>query len=293
MKKRLLITGSAGYLGYHTAFLLHDSFEIAGTFHNNFTSVHPIKQYKVDITDPDSVNDCFRRFEPHWVVHSAAAPDVDWCANNPDEAMLINRDGSKNVALACENVGARMIHISTDLVFDGEKGDYTEDDEVCPNTIYGDTKLAAEKEVQRVSGGFIIFRVALIYGIDSPFKKGYIFSTMDKLRRGEKVLFFTDQFRTPLYVADAANAIEGAIENEAPGGIYHISGDDKVTRLEFGEIMREVYGFDKELIIPSTMDELPGMTARPRDVSMINNKAKSTFGFNPTSIRDALKSILV
>ncbi len=293
MKKRILITGSAGFLGYHLAFLLHDNYEVGGTYHNNKASVHPIPMYEVDITRPEEVSNAFEEFNPDYVIHSAASADVDWSEHHPEIADAVNRVGSRNVAEVSKKLGARVIHISTDLVFDGKKGDYVETDPVNPTSVYGKSKVAAEKSVMGISDDNIVFRVALMFGPDSPFKPGYVFSTMNNIRQGKPARFFADQWRTPLYTADVANAIEQVIENNPVGGIYHISGAEKLSRYEFGLRMQKVYGFDKELVLKSTMDDVPDMTFRSRDVSLIHGKAAEKFGYRPTPLDEALKNIIV
>ncbi len=293
MKKKMLITGAAGFLGYHLVFLLNEYFEIAGTFHKKYASAVPTEFFKTDINDYRNFKNCIGRFKPDYIVHSAASADVDWCERNSTEAMKINADGTRNVAEACAKFDIRMIHISTDMVFDGKKGDYIETDTVNPINVYGKSKLTAEETVKFFSNGSVIFRVALLYGPSSPNKKGYIFSTMEKIRNGEKVKFFTDQIRTPLFTADVAQAINLCIKKDIPGGIYHLSGKDKITRYEFGMLMQKVYGFDKELIIPSVMRDIPTMAPRPKDVSLLHKKAENVFGFYPTPIEEALKSILI
>ena len=292
MKTRVLITGAAGFLGYHLVFLLNGDFEVAGTFHNHLASAVPVQFFKIDLAQPVTVEDCIERFKPGYVVHCAASADVDWCEKNPDEAMAINRDGSVVIAEICARHGIRIIHISTDLVFDGEKGDYIESDLPNPINVYGKSKLAAEETVSNISSDNIIFRVALLYGPDSPHKKGYVKDTMDKIRRGERVRFFADQIRTPLYTADAAQAIESAINTNTPGGIYHIGGAEKLSRLQFGLKMQEIYGFEKELILPSIMADVPSMVARPKDVSFVISKATQSFGYLPTPLHSVLKTIL-
>jgi dTDP-4-dehydrorhamnose reductase len=115
---------------------------------------------------------------------------------------------------------------------------------------------------------------------------------MTNIRAGKQVRFFSDQIRTPLFTADAARAIELAYDKEIPGGIYHLSGNEKLTRLEIGRMMKEVYGFDENLILPSTMKDAPSMAPRPKDVSLLHDKASLAFGFEPTPLKDVLNSIL-
>ncbi len=287
-----MVTGSVGFLGYHLTFLLNDDYAVAGTFHEKMTTVAPVQLFKMDVTDSESVESCVDIFKPDYLVHAAACADVDWCEKNPEQAMRVNRDGIANVAEICAKHSIRMIQISTDLVFDGEKGDYIEEDAADPINIYGKSKLAGEKRVLDISGDNIVFRVALLIGPDSPFKKGYIVGTMQKIRNGEKAYFFKDQYRTPLYTADVASAIDLVIRNNPPGGIYHLSGPSKLSRYEFGLKMQDAYGFDDEFLVPALMEDLPELMPRPKDVSLNHKKAASVFGFEPTDVEDALRSII-
>ncbi|MBD3234579.1 MAG: sugar nucleotide-binding protein [candidate division Zixibacteria bacterium] len=292
MSDKIMITGAAGFLGYHLTFLLSDDYTVAGTFHEKMTSVVPVQLYKVDITDPESVESCVDIFKPDYLVHAAACADVDWCEKNPEEAMRVNRDGSAHVAEICVKHSIPLILISTDLVFDGKKGDYIEKDDPNPINLYGKSKLAGERRVLDISGDNIVFRVALLFGPDSPFKKGYIVGTMEKIRNGEKAYFFKDQYRTPLYTADVASAIDHVVQRKPSGGVYHLSGPDKLNRYEFGLKMQEAYGFKDEFLIPALMEDLPELMPRPKDVSLNHKKASSAFGFDPTDVEVALRSII-
>jgi dTDP-4-dehydrorhamnose reductase len=291
MKSKILITGAAGFLGYHLVKLLRDKFEIGIVCHRKSIPDSSSRIYNIDALDYGSITPVIDEFEPDLVVNCAAAADVDWCRENRDRAFRLNETGALNMARACLRSGCRLIHISTDMVFDGAKGDYTESDPPNPGTVYGQSKLAGEEAVLNESSDFLIFRVATLYGPSSPFKKGYVCGTIEKLNRGEKVMFFTDQIRTPLYTGDVAQAIELSISQDAGGGIYHLCGDEKVTRMEFGMKMQEEYGFDAKLMVPAVMADLPRHTRRPRDVSLKNDKARDKFAFSPTLIKDALNMI--
>lgn len=291
MRSKILITGAAGFLGYHLVKLLRDRFEIGIVYHQKNVPDSSSRIYNIDVLDYGSITPVIDEFEPDLVINCAAAADVDWCQENPDRAFRLNETGALNMARACMQSGCRLIHISTDMVFDGGKGDYTESDPPDPGTVYGQSKVAGEEAVLNESSDFLIFRVATLYGPSSPFKKGYVCGTVEKLNRGEKVMFFTDQIRTPLYTGDVAQAIELSVSRGAPGGIYHLCGDEKVSRMEFGTKMQKEYGFDGKLMVPAVMADLPRLTRRPRDVSLKNDKARDKFGFSPTSIEVALYKI--
>lgn len=189
----------------------------------------------MDITDAGQVEKIFDEFKPEWLVHGAALTNVDGCEENPDLADKINRLGTKILAEACKKYGCKMIYISTDYVFDGTKGSpYTEDDKPNPKSIYGSTKLAGEKAVQEISGGYIL-RTSWVYGEGNNFVR-----TMLKLsEKMDEIKVVNDQFGRPTYAPDLAKAIHDMIKKSPETGSYNITGDGAI--ISWADFAREIF----------------------------------------------------
>jgi dTDP-4-dehydrorhamnose reductase len=203
---QLLVTGAAGYLGSE---LRRQRPDVLATFHDT-----------LDVNDGEAVMRCFIKHGPDVVVHTAyRMGDAE-----------TNVRGAHNVALAAHRVGARLLHLSTDLVFDGEHGaPYSEDDEPRPVMEYGQQKLEAEQLVRRAHPQALIVRTSLLVGPPD--------GAQEALARRDDVTFFEDEIRSPLQVRDLASALLELAELDL-GGILHVAGPEAISRAELAERLR-------------------------------------------------------
>ena len=221
----------------------------------------------MDITDPSSVSDFLRNYNPDVVIHTAALSDPDECERNHDLAEKINYFGTKNVVGACREAGSKLIYISTDYVFDGEKGNYSETDECKPVNFYGETKLRAEQEALTLDGS-IILRFDILYGYNGPNKPNGFFS---KVIRGGGLKVNADQKRQPLLVDDVGSAIQVLLEGNH-SGIYHLAGSDIIAKYELATALEKIVRDESELV---PVPEKEQLARRPHDVSLDTTKARS------------------
>lgn len=236
-----------------------------------------------DISYPE-VKEKIIKAEPEVIVHTAAFHDLDAGEENPEKAKKVNVEGTKYIAEAAEKLGAHMIFISTDYVFDGERGDYSEKDEVNPVSVYAENKVEAERTVKEKSSKYTILRPSVIFN-----GKHDNFFTWAKgeLEDGNDVPVITDQTCCPMYAPNLAEIIVEAAEEEITG-TYHAAGDSKVTRYESVQIMKEELGLDGE-VARSKMEDLPWRAHRPKDSSLSLAKMKEDFETQPISISEAFR----
>jgi dTDP-4-dehydrorhamnose reductase len=246
-----------------------------------------------DITDRDLLMQAVRRSKPEAVINAAAIADVDFCELNPEEAFKVNAEGAKNAADAAEEAKAVFVQISTDYVFDGEKGSaYTEDDRPNPVSIYGESKLAAEDYVRSACSRYAIIRSSWMFG---PCGSNFVDSVVESAKDGKKIRAISDKFGCPTYTADLAKAVLGLTkmikEGKIPSGIYNISNAGVCSRHEFAKEILEICRLDADLSAISAKDA-GGPALRPRISALDNTKAGKALGYRLRDHKEALKEYI-
>ena len=245
---------------------------------------------KLDVSNKELVDDAFKRVKPDVVVHAATLTDVDKCELNKELAWKINVEGTKNIVEAAKKTGSFLIYISTDYVFNGEKGNYTELDKPGPINHYGVTKLAAE-ELVKAQDEYLIGRPSVIYGsTPAAGKVNFALWLTETLRKGERVRIVTDQWNTPTLNTNLAEMTLEAAERRLTG-IFHLCGATRVSRFEFAQLIAETFGLDKTLIDPVPSSQFKWPAKRPMDSSLDTTKAQQTLKNKPLEIHEALKRL--
>jgi dTDP-4-dehydrorhamnose reductase len=286
--KRILVTGVSGFLGRYVAITLKDHYAVLGTYHSHATVLDGGELTRLDLTDAEAVHSTSREFRPAVVVHTAALSDVDACERHPDEAHRVNVEGTEAIAQAAVAVGARLIYISTDQVYDGVKGHYDEADVPQPLMVYGRTKLEGEHRAAAICRDTVILRLALLYGWGIPPRLNFVDWLVERLQAGREVPLFVDQYRTPLYVAQAAEAIRRLIEAPEVRETFNLGGGERINRYVFGLKFCEVFDLPEALLKPTEMSSTRGLAARPRDCSMNSSKISSLLQIVPLTVEEGL-----
>jgi dTDP-4-dehydrorhamnose reductase len=209
---KILVTGGNGQLGTALKEIL-SSEEVLFTDTDN-----------MDITNSEQINQVFDEFKPDFLVHGAAFTNVDGCEENPDLAQKVNAQGTFNLAKKSKELGSKMIYISTDYVFDGEKEGYSENDQPNPLSVYGKTKLEGEKSTRELANGWVL-RTSWVYGEGKNFVLTML-SLADKL---DEIKVVNDQIGRPTYALDLARAIFDVIKKQPEAGIYNVTGDGEAV----------------------------------------------------------------
>jgi len=286
-KTKVLLTGASGFLGKKIMAMFPGlGFEVLGTSVSKNGNVS-----KMDVTNRKEVMELISGFKPDVVVHAAAVINVDWCEQNRDEAFRINVDGARNVAEGCKAEGAKMVLVSTDYVFDGKKnGKYKEDDERNPVGAYGWTKAEAEKVVEEILGNYLIVRASVLYGFnDAKDRETYVTYVLRRLKAGEEVFGFTDQYNNPAFIDDVVQALAKLIKLDE-GGVFHVTGPENISRFEFARKIAKVYGFDPELVKKGTWESSGHKAPRAKRLDESIEKLESR-GVKMSGIEEGLKKM--
>ena len=286
--KRILVTGVSGFLGRYVVSSLQGRCQALGTYRRQATDVDGCELVCLDVAEAAGVASVCRAFRPDVVVHTAALGDVDACERHPEEAYRVNVQGAACVAQAAREVSARLIHISTDQVYDGVKGHYGDDDAAHPLMVYGHTKLEGERRAAAICREAVTLRLALMYGWGTPSRLNFVDWLEERLRAGQEVPVFVDQYRTPLYVAQAAEAIARLVDAPEVYGRFNLGGGERITRYAFGLKFCEVFGFPTALLMPIEMSSVGGIAARPRDCSMNSSRLNARLHMRPLMVEEGL-----
>ena len=270
---RILVTGGTGLLGYNLVKVLTaKGYDVYATYHDREPpSIDNIKWLRLNLEDSNQVIDVINSVKPDIVIHAAAYTDVDGCEKNREKAYVVNYVATKVIA----KHSSFLIYISTDYIFDGEKGLYRENDIPNPINFYGLTKLLGEVAVLSILGEerSLIIRVSGLYGYSPTGKKNFGINALEKLLRREEVVALTDQYLSPTYAYFLSERIVGAIEKRIHG-IIHIAGQ-RMNRHEFVVLLARALNVDEKLVKSITMKELRLAAKRPRDSSLDTSYAES------------------
>lgn len=290
---RVLVTGANGFLGHTLTDLLSSKgYEVIATGVGNCRlpfADRPLLHYEeMNFTIPERVRFVFEKFRPDAVVHAGAQSKPDYCEMHRNLAYETNVEGTRHLLAASAITGSFFIFLSTDFIFDGERGMYREEDEPAPVNYYGITKLMAEKEVMAYQHEWAIVRTVLVYGKPLPGRPTLLGIVKDKLAKGEAYSVVNDQVRTPTHVEDLAKGILSIIDKKAPG-IFHLSGKDILTPYEMACLAAEQLGLDSSLLRKVTAAVFSEPAKRPQKTGFVIEKAMKELGYQPVTFAEGLR----
>lgn len=273
MGPSLLVTGGSGFLG-GAVVARAAGWACSSTYVSHEPRGAPAGAYRMDLRDPDAVRRVIEGTRPSVIIHTA----IPRHEAEFDDVIV---HGSESIAVQAGAVGARLVHVSTDMVFDGEHAPYDEDAIPAPVTPYGRAKAEAEKRVRQACPGALIVRVPLLYSLDPPDPRGA--KMVEDLESGVPVTLFTDERRTPAEVGDIAQALLEVAHRPAHTlpPILHLGGPEVLTRWEFGTSFLEALGLSTQAVRAQTLAESGLM--RPRDLTLVSRRtpAEITRGLRP------------
>jgi len=265
-KLQMLVTGGSGYLGKWVARLARFDWDVTATYLNHPADEPDVAWRRLDVRDEAAVEKLVDRVRPAVIVHTAAA--------NPGSGAdfdAANVTGARHVARAAVSCGARLIHVSTDVIFDGEKGGYVEEDPPTPITPYGRSKALAEEEVHASGAEAVVVRTSLIYDWRLPLGR-HIRWIVEDMEAGKPVRLYTDELRCPMWVESLAAALV-ELAGTTCTGVLHVAGAQILSRYEFGVRLLRFHGFDPHPIIP-TRSRGSGLR-RPLDCTLDSSRARA------------------
>lgn len=294
--KRVLITGANGLVGQDLVQLMsrYPEYDVLATARDaapRFTG-RSCGYSPLDITRADDVARLFQDFTPTVVVNCAAMTQVDDCETQRDACWEVNARAVEHLSRQCHQVGAHLIQVSTDFVFDGNDGPYRE--EARPNALsfYGKSKQASENAARGAGlDKWSVARTVLVYGTgENLSRSNFALWVLEKLSNGETIRVVTDQYRSPTYSPDLAAGLE-RIARYGKSGIYHLSGREQVSVYEFARAIARVFDLDEALVQPTDSAQFTQVAPRPPKTGFIILKAETELGYKPRSLTNALRHL--
>jgi dTDP-4-dehydrorhamnose reductase len=288
---RLLVTGASGQLGGYLLRELRDAGAAVTAWSGSRRGeLFGVPLYPVDLADADAVAAAFREARPDAVIHAGAWARVADCHRDPGRASRVNTAGSRTLAELAAGAGARLLFVSTDMVFDGERAPYREGDPPTPLSVYGRTKADAEAAVLAAPRAAVA-RASLLFGPTLVGRPSFFDEQAAALRAGTPLTLFADEWRTPLDLATAARALTALARSDFTG-LLHVGGPERLSRLEMGRRLARSLGVPGANIIPSGRADAPAAEPRPRDVSLDSSRWRGRFPGQPSPTwEEALRTL--
>lgn len=283
---KILITGANGLLGQKLIELLgHDPAKLVlATGQGPCRILHlsdNCRYQTLDISQMEEVQKVVNEFQPQAVIHAAALTNVDECELNPEKCQLLNVTATNFVLRASETVNALFVHLSTDFIFDGDHGPYDEEAVPNPISIYGHSKLEAEKLVQKAKCPWAIVRTILVYGIAPGLSRNNIVLWVkSSLEQGKTIQVVDDQFRTPTLAEDLADGCIRIVNHKATG-IFNIGGKELLTPYAMAQATAHYFHLDSSLIQKASAATFSQPAKRPPRTGLVIDKAKEILGYDP------------
>ena len=273
---RILITGASGLLGLNLALETSRRHVVFGTIHQHNLKTEAFTVIQIDLLAPGAVERLLDETQPDWIIHCAALANLDACEANPLLAKQLNTDLPRTLASHVARGGARLIHVSTDSVFDGLQGDYTEQDIPIPVGVYSRTKLDGERAVAEADPNAIIARV-VIFGWSLVGNRSLAEFFFYNLSQGKQVMGFTDVIFSPLLANDLAEIFTAMLEVKL-SGIYHVVSPESLSKYDFGQRIAQQFQLDGSLIKPALVHQSGLIASRSPNLSLRPDKLVQTFG---------------
>jgi dTDP-4-dehydrorhamnose reductase len=290
IQKKILLTGANGLLGQKTAdvFARETDHELLlADLASKGEEPRKYSYIQLDITNKEKVKSVVKDYKPDIIINAAAYTNVDGCETERELSWRVNVDAVKNLIIASRYCSSKIIHISTDYIFDGVKGGYDEDSTPNPLSFYGKSKLASENALFASGVSCAVIRTMIIYGSGKNVKKNFALWLVDKLGNNESVNIVDDQFGMPTMVDDLGLALIRIVDRERTG-VYNVCGSEYLNRYEFALKLADVFEYDSGIIIPIKTSELQQAAARPMNSSFVLLKAETELGLKTLNVTDGL-----
>ena len=290
--KRILVTGSNGLLGQKITDLALLDPEIDLVASSKGSNRYPItsgyRYVDLDVCDANQLLTTITKIKPDTIIHTAAMTNVDACEDDRETCRKLNVDAVKSLATICKAQDIHLIHLSTDFIFDGASGPYTEDDEPNPLSYYGQSKLDAEQLIQASGCRAAILRTIIVYGIVNDMSRtNIVLWAKGALEKGDPISVVNDQWRMPTLAEDLAACCLLAAKKEATG-IYNASGKDLMNMVQLVQNVAEFWHLDKSLIKSISSESLNQKAKRPPKTGFILDKTIRELGYKPHSFMEGL-----
>lgn len=294
---RILITGGSGLLGQYLNIELNKKNQILTLYNNNIGNAQKFLSEKIELTEFANLDRVIFRFKPEVIIHTAAITDVniaetmDW-----QKLFLINVEVTRNIAEICREVGTKLVFTSTDLVYEGiENCKKDEDAKLKPLSLYAKSKLQAEEQIIKVDCEYMILRLSLMFGFGLNHSVNHFSQTINKLKNGEDVFLFSDQYRSQISLREASRIISILVKSKNWNEVINIGGKERVSRYELFERYANYAKLDKKLLHPVLLKD-SALNHKVFDVSFNTEKLDSllsefTIEYHPSSIEKMFEEL--
>jgi dTDP-4-dehydrorhamnose reductase len=275
-KRRILITGASGLLGLNTALEAAGDHQVFGQVNSHRLKTCEFEVVQADLLAPQAVPRLLDRTQPDWVIHCAAMADIDACERDPQQAHQINSEVPRELARHVARGGARLLHVSTDAIFDGRRGGSREQDSPNPLSVYARTKLSGEISVAEENPQALIVRVNL-FGWSASGRRSLAEFFFNRLSSGQECMGFTDVLFCPMLANDLGQVFMKMLDLEL-SGVFHAVGSECTSKYDFGRRIAVLFGFNEKQVIPTSVRESGLQAARAPNLTLDTTRLKNTLG---------------
>ena len=290
MGKKILLTGGSSLLALNWALHARVNNHIILGLHQRVVSLSGTESVSISLDSEEELKKALDAICPDLIIHTAGLTSVEICESDPKLAEQVNTISAELIAKVAWERDIKMVHISTDHLFQGNDQYIPEDQPVQPCNVYGITKANAEKAILAVNADALIVRTNF-YGWGPSYRKSFSDVIIEALRKGKSINLFNDVFYTPIVIEKLIEYTNNLIEKEATG-IYHIVADERLSKFQFGMKLAMAFGLDTNLIKELSISDVPKLVKRPLDMSLSNKKATAKIGHCLGIIDEHLKLLV-
>ena len=288
---KLLVLGGSGLIGNALLKNYKNEFDILTTFYKNHISIKNVRSFQYSFpNDLNNLRELLEKEKPDVLVNTMGYSNIDFCELNKSDTEMLHVEVTEKICKLCENIGTKQIFLSSDYVFDGEKGNYSEDDVPNPVNYYGLSKLKAEQLILKNPINTVI-RTSVIY--DWDYRARFFNSVIKNLQNNQEVNATTDVYNSVTFLDNLVESIFKVITLNQ-NGIFHVVDSACVNRFEFAEMIAKIFRLDKNLIkMVSVQDEPKNIAKRPKNACLNNSKAKKELGLNFNTIEEGVSRVFM
>ncbi|MBW0177650.1 SDR family oxidoreductase [Sediminibacterium sp.] len=287
MKPKIVLTGGSGLLAVNWAVTVRETYDVILLLHEREVAIAGVISVKVDIGSYEALINVLSNYQPDVVIHTAGLTSVEVCESNPTLANQVNVEISANIAIVTHQLGIKMVHISTDHLFDGTTSLLTEETIPSPLNMYGYTKGLAERKVLERCPHALVVRTNF-YGWGTSYRKSFSDMIIFSLRQKKQITLYSDVYYSPIYVSVLISSIHALIDKGA-AGIFNVVSDSRISKYEFGMLLANEFSLDTTFITEGALAPSNNVVKRPLDMSLSNIKATEFIGRQIGLVQDHIR----
>ena len=286
----LFITGISGLLGLNLALQYRHRFQVSGCYHNSPVDLDGVQALPLDIRQAHDTEKAIRAARPDVIIHTAGLTNVEGCEADPESALQLNAEAAGRVAKIAASLDARLVHISTDHLFDGTSSWKTEADAPAPLNAYARTKWLAEQAVMEACPHALMVRTNF-YGWGTSVRASFSDWILQGLEQGRELTMFSDVFYTPILMNHLGEVIYDLLGRGAEG-LFHVVGRERLSKYDFGLKVARAFGYPETLVSPISVEQFPFTAQRPKDMSLSSAKVEDFLQCHMPTVDDDLEEML-